>query len=144
MSLNLRLRKIAISGFALFTGVLLSGCACAELYEQSIKEPPGTRAKPMKVHYREIERGIGFSITEYKIVSGPSVAVIMFGVRGDCAIARREGWSHYASETIDGATPGWTRYRLSRADAPPHAASDDSAARPKKIWALEDCKLLGF
>jgi hypothetical protein len=144
MNLKLRLRKTATSGFALFAGVLLSGCVCAQLYEHSIKEPPGTRAKPMDVHYRELESGIGFSITEFKIVSGPSVAVVMQGVRGDCAIARREGWSHYVSEKSDGATPGWTRYRLSRADAPSGVAPDDPAVPAKKIWALEDCKLLGF
>jgi hypothetical protein len=121
---------------------LLSGCVCGQtLFTDSLVEAPGTRAKPIEVYYRELERHAGHSITEYKIVSGPSVPVIMFGVRGDCSIARREHWSYFGSEKIEGAAPGWTRYKLFEVDAAKGQSEKKEDGRAK-YFATSDCALL--
>lgn len=132
-------RRVTIACLAVLS-VVAAGCACAQLYSASVKEPASTNLKPLEVYYREIERNDGFSITEYRYISGAAAPASLFGLRGNCAIARREQWSHFASERIDSPEVGWTRYRLFRASA--DAMSQTSTeARRKRTIALTDCAL---
>jgi hypothetical protein len=136
-----RVFKSAAAIMAVIGAALLSGSVRCQLYTDSLIEPPGTRAKPIEVYYQEIERHNGYSITEYKIVSGPSVPVIMFGVRGNCTIARRESWVYFGSEKLDGATPGWTRHRLFAVDAAKGQTEKNEEGRAK-YFSASDCALL--
>ncbi len=141
MKSKLRVLQSATAIFAVIGAALLSGCVRCQLFSDSLIEPPGARAKPIEVYFREVERNNGYSITEYKIVSGPSVPVIMFGVRGNCTIARRENWSYFGSEKLDGATPGWDRYRLFAVDAAKGQTEKDEGGRAK-YFSVSDCALL--
>lgn len=130
-------RRVAIACVAMLS-VLAAGCACAQLYSSSVKEPASTNPKPLEVYYREIERNDGFSIIEYRYISGASVPASLFGLRGNCAIAQREQWSHFASERIDSPEVGWTRYRLFRASADAMDRASNEPGRIRTI-ALADC-----
>lgn len=141
MNSKLRHLKSAATITVVISAALLSGCVHCQLFADSLIEPPDARAKPIEVYYREVERNNGYSITEYKIVSGPSVPVILFGVRGDCAIARRENWPYFGSEKLDIATPGWTRYRPFGVDVEQGKTEKNEDGRAK-YFSVSDCTLL--
>lgn len=132
-------RRVAIACLAVLS-LLAAGCACAELYSAGVKEPASTNLRPLEVYYREIDRDDGLSIIEYRYISGASVPASLFGLRGNCAIAQREQWSHFASERIDSPEVGWTRFRLFRASADAISQASNEA-RQKRTMALTDCAL---
>ncbi|TAG80628.1 MAG: hypothetical protein EAZ21_07755 [Betaproteobacteria bacterium] len=141
MKSKLRVLQSATAIIAVIGAALLSGCVRCQLFSDSLIEPPGTRAKPIEVYYREIERNNGYSITEYKIVSGPSVPVIIFGVRGNCTIARRENWSYFGSEKLDGVSLGWSRHRLFEVETAKGQTEKNEEER-SKFFSTSDCTLL--
>lgn len=142
MATNLTILRRIATGCVALIALAISGCACGQLYSNSVKEPPKASGKPLEVYYREIERGDGYSLVEYRYVSGASVPASLFGMRGHCAIARREGWSHFANEGIEGAQQGWSRYRVFRI-APADRRADSTAPDRLRSIALDECVLLG-
>ena len=126
-----------IQVFALFC-LLTVPVSAGELVHLTVKGQRVENGKILDIDFREVERTVDASIVRVIFVSGGSVSSSMFVLRGHCAVARARGENYFLSQKI------MTHPNTYRVTFPATAASDPQVRLESDIWAISDCKSLGF
>ncbi|MDR0672169.1 MAG: hypothetical protein LBF93_00610 [Zoogloeaceae bacterium] len=126
-----------IQVFALFC-LLTAPASTEELVYLTVKDQRVENGKILDMEFREIERTVDASIVRVIFVSGGSVSSSMFVLRGHCAVTRARGENYFLSQEI------MNHPNTYRVTFPATAASDPQVRRESGIWAISDCKSLGF
>lgn len=131
------MRAISVCSLVVAWGCILPVYA-TELVHLVVKGQPVENGKVLNMEFREIERTADASIVDVTFTSGGSVSSSLFILKGECAVARARGKPYFK---IQPSTAHPDVYRMT---FPLTAAGETQARLKSGVWAISDCKGMGF
>ena len=110
----------------------------SQLVHLVVKGQPVENGKILNMEFREIERTADASIVNVTFISGGSVSSSLFILKGECAVARARGESYFM---VARSAEHRNIYRMT---FPLTAARDVQTRLKSGVWAISDCKGMGF